>query len=733
MIYGRPWKREDYCSERIPLNEETIWYGGPTHRENPDSLQTLPEVRRLLLAGDVSRAEDLADTGMTATPRNGSPYQSLGEMVITAPVSHAPASDYRRSLDLSTGVARVGYKVGRSEFRMEAWASTPDEVLAFEIHGLRIGLSFHVYLRRRPFDGVAFRSGNRIVGFSGQAGPDGVRFSVAATVLTTGGSSHVEGQSLRVIGATSAIILVAAWSTFRKKDPRRACLATIRKAASYQRRELQRRHVAHHQNLFCRVSLDLGSVPPEPTDLRLQAVREGRADPSLFALQYQFGRYLLIATSRPDTLPMTLQGIWCDSMTPIWNCNYTLNVNLQMSYWPAESAALPECHQALMGFLSRLVDRGQITARRMYGCRGFVAHHTSDLWADTAPTGGVYASALWPSGGAWLALHAWEHYLFGGDRNFLRRTGYRILREAALFFTDYLTKNPRGELVAAPSVSPENFFRLPDGGTGKLCAGAAMDGQILRELFSAAIAASEILSADRSLRKRWRQQLAMLPPVKIRANGTVQEWEQFSEEVDPGHRHLSHLFAVFPGSQITAGTPLAAAALKTLDRKLSHPTDFTGWSQAWMVNLFARLGDAEKAATALIRIISDFTHPSLLGNCPPLNLDSNFGVCSGISEMLLQSHGGIIRLLPALPTSWKSGSVKGLRARGGIEVSIGWEDGELTAARLSAAQDCEVVVHGPCSLRGTTLRPAGDQFHYRLQLNAGKPVTLRPAGKQNGV
>jgi len=727
MIHGRPWHREDYFSERIPLNEETIWYGGPTQRENPDALKTLPEVRRLLLNGEVTRAEDLADTGLTATPRNGSPYQSLGELVITSPASHGAIAGYRRSLDIERAVAAVAYSVGKQEFQMEAWASAPDEVLVFDVKCRH--LPFHFYLRRRPFDGVAFRTKNGIVGIEGQAGPEGVRFCVTACVLTSGGASCVEGQSIRVSGAARAMILVAAWSSFRKSQPRSACMETLRRAAARGRASLRKRHIAHHINLFRRVSLNLGPVEKIPTDRRLERVRGGHSDPSLAALLYQYGRYLLISTSRPDTLPMTLQGIWCDSMTPIWNCNYTLNVNLQMSYWPAESGALPECHSALMAFLPRLVECGKVTARRMYGCRGFVAHHTTDLWADAAPTGGVYASSLWPFGGAWLALHAWEHFLFGQDVPFLRGTGYGILREAAVFFSDYLTKNRRGESVAVPSVSPENFFVLPGGSKGKACAGAAMDSQILRELLSAVIEASELLGVDAVYRRRWREILATLPALKVRQDGTIQEWEDFSEDCDPGHRHLSHLFGLFPGSTITPESASSAlAARKTLDLKLSHPTNCTGWSQAWMVNLFARLGRGDDAGKCLERIICQFTNPSLLGDCPPLNLDSNFGLCSGIAEMLLQSHGGIIRLLPALPSGWKSGEVHGLRARGGLKVSMRWSGGQLISASLLSRTNTEVRILSPAPLMQKTslVREVfGQACHYRASLKGGRKFTLQ--------
>ncbi|MFH1497109.1 MAG: glycoside hydrolase N-terminal domain-containing protein, partial [Verrucomicrobiota bacterium] len=506
MVFGRPWRTEDYYSERIALNEESLWYGGPVRRENPDARAALPRVRRLLLEGRVREAEELADTAMTATPRNGRPYQALGELVITAQRDHADVRGYRRELDLARGVAVTRYRHGKTRFDSRAFVSAPDQVLVFdcEAQGVEL-LNLHVYLRRRPFDGTVWRAGSDIVGIEGQASSDGVRFCAALAVRQVGGSVRRSGQSLVIDGATRVTLLVAAATTFNESDPRRTCLARVRAARARLPDALERRHVADHEQLFGRVSLRLGKESRMPTDTRIERVRrQGLAvDPALVALQYQLGRYLTIAASRPGCLPTNLQGIWCDSMTPIWNCNYTLNVNLQMSYWPAESGGLAECHRPLFVFLRRLVEQGRRTAKESYGCRGFVAHHTSDLWGDPAPTGGVYASALWPFGGAWLALHAWEHFRYGGDRQFLREEGYPILREAARFFTEYLVRNATGEWVAAPSVSPENFFLLPDRGKGKLCAGAAMDGQILREVFSAASEAAAELGLDAAERRVW--------------------------------------------------------------------------------------------------------------------------------------------------------------------------------------------------------------------------------------
>jgi alpha-L-fucosidase 2 len=738
MAFGRPWRTEDYFSERIALNEESVWYGGPAARENPDALSALPRVRRLLLDGRVREAEELADNALTATPRNGRPYQALGELVITAQRDHADVSGYRRELDLARGIATTRYRHGKTRFESRAFVSAPDQVVVLdsETDGPEL-LNLHVYLRRRPFDGTVWRTGPDIVGIEGRAGPDGVRFCAALAVRLDGGRVRRSGQSLVIEGARRATLLVAAATTFNESEPRRICVARVRAARARLPEDLERRHVADHENLFGRVSLRLGEDSRLPTDARIARVRrEGlAADPALVALQYQFGRYLTIAASRPGSLPTNLQGIWCDSMTPIWNCNYTINVNLQMSYWPAESGGLPECHLPLFAFFRRLVKEGRRTARKSYGCRGFVAHHTSDLWGDPAPTGGVYASALWPLGGAWLALHAWEHYRHGGDLRFLRDEGYPILREAARFFTDYLVRNAAGEWVAVPSVSPENFFLLPDGGKGKLCAGAAMDGQILREVFTAASSAAAELGLDAAERRVWLSRREGLPPTKINEHGRIHEWNDGQREADPGHRHVSHLFALFPGNEISPLTTpdLARAADATLRGKLRHKTDRTGWSQAWMANMFARLHDGDAAAARLERVLCEFTHPGLLGNCPPLNLDSNFGVSSAVAEMLLQSHRDELHVLPALPATWPDGEVRGLRARGGFEVALGWRAGRLARLEIRAAKAGRCRVRAPESMSsdlriGSWIRE-GTWLVCGLEFAAGETRVLPPFPK----
>jgi len=733
VIYGRPWEKEDYFSERIPLNEETIWYGGPMRRENPDARPTLKKVRDLLAAGKVSEAEYLADMGLAGAPRNGHPYQALGELVFTARDAHGPVKNYRRWLDMETAIVHVRYEIDGGGYEFEYFVSVPANafVVRIQCHG-KARLNFHAYLRRRPFDGHAIQEGTDTVGITGQAGPDGVRFACALRVFTDGKPASVLGQSVRVEDAQTVTLFVAAASDFRVREPFAACLETLAEASALSYAKLRDEHVASHRPLFQRVSLRLDKKSTLPTDVRLRKFREGARDPGLHALHFQFARYLLISSSRPGSLPINLQGIWCDSLTPIWNCNYTININLQMNYWIAETGHLSECHRPLLDFLQRLMESGQRTAREMYGCRGFVAHHTTDLHAETAPTGGIYASALWPMGGAWLALHAWEHFQFTGDRDYLREAGYPLLREASLFFCDYLVKNSAGEWVASPSVSPENWYLLPDGTKAKMAAGVAMDGQILHELFTAAAEAASLLGLDEEHRAEWLSRRKHLPPIRVGARGQIQEWLVDYREHSPGHRHVSHLFALHPGTQISPLTEphLAHAAAITLRRRLADNSDRTGWSLAWMANHYARLLDGDSAAACLRRVLAEFTHPALYNSTPPLNLDGNFGSASAMAEMLLQSHRGELHLLPALPPGWPKGEVRGLRARGGFTVSLGWKKRRLTWLEITADRDGVCRVRSLLKLRlrnedGVT-HEEFPFFCHELPLKSGQTVRLEP-------
>jgi alpha-L-fucosidase 2 len=709
--------------EKLQLNEGTLWGGGPHDYTPPDGLDALPEIRRLVFAGEWAKAQDLVNQRFMGVPAGQMPYQTVGNLTLDFPESDV--SDYRRELDLDSATVRVSYAADGIRHSRQIFSSAADQVIVVRLTADAPGKVSFAAAFDSPQKSSVETTGDNVLlllGTSGDRGgvPGKVRFQARAQAIREGGTAKAEGGKLTVSDADAVTLLISVATSYVNyqdvsADPAERAESPLSRAARKPYAELRRDHLKDYQPRFRRVSLSLASSDASrdaeranrPTDERIASFHEG-GDPRLAGLHFQFGRYLLLSCSRPGGQPATLQGLWNDHMDPPWGSKYTININTEMNYWPAASANMLECYEPLFRMISELAVAGRRTAKAQYGANGWIAHHNTDAWRGTSPVDYAF-SGMWQTGGAWLCKSLWDHYEFTLDRAALKRH-YPWMKGAAEFFLETLVQEPKhGWLVTCPSNSPENAHHPGV----SICAGPTMDNQILRDLFGAVLHASEILGIDAEFREKVVAARDKLPPMQIGKLGQLQEWLEDWDADAPEihHRHVSHLYGLFPSNQITPRqTPdLFAAARKSLEMRGDMAT---GWSLGWKINLWARLLDGDRAHKLLSDLLTpERTAPNLFDLHPPFQIDGNFGAVSGVAEMLLQSHAGEIHLLPALPSAWPDGSASGLRARGGFVVDLAWKDGKLSRATVQAG------VTGPCALR------LGERT-VKLDAHAGKRYEL---------
>ncbi len=744
MVFGSPAK------ETIQLNEDTFWSGSPSENNNTEALKVLPEVRKLIFEGKYQEAEKLVNQNML-TQKHGSMFQIIGNLNIEFP-GHENYTDYYRELNLEKALSTTTYKVEGVTFKREVFSSFPDQVIVIRLTSDRRGmLDFTAGLNSPLMKETKAIDDNTLemtgISSTHEGIPGQVRFNTKARIIRKGGTSYTEKGLIKVKNASEVLILVSIATNFvdyktLTADESGKCNKYLSEAEHKSFARLLERHQVVYKKYFNRVKLDLGTslASQQPTNLRIKNF-SSQYDPELVSMYFQFGRYLLISSSVPGSQPANLQGIWNQSTHPAWDSKYTININTEMNYWPAEKCNMQEMHEPLIQMIRELSETGKQTAKDMYGCDGWVAHHNTDIWRISGVVDGAYWG-MWPMGGAWLSQHLWERYLYNGDIEYLRSV-YPIMKSSCEFYQDFLIEDTsKGWLVTCPSISPENS----PAGRPSVCAGPTMDNQLLFDLFSKTIKAAKILETDSELTSEFQKLIDKLPPMQIGQYGQLQEWMEDLDNPEDKHRHISHLYGLHPGNLISPySTPeLFDAARTTL---IQRGDVSTGWSMGWKVNFWARMLDGNHAYKLIkdqLTLVDPIkpgynggTYPNFFDAHPPFQIDGNFGCTAGIAEMLLQCHDGTIHVLPALPDDWKNGSISGLRSYGGFEVNLGWENGQLVKLEIKSnlGGNCRIRTHNEMKMaNGNLIQDAsGTNSNPFFQIPLVKNPVISEKAKLNEI